>query len=101
MTPDPKNPSVLDARELDALHAPEFIVFYRQSGEGRPEGDWIMERLSDQAVVESGTLNDMLALIGTDKYSHARRATWAEDTLRYRSRIWDLPYKPIGVGTRT
>jgi hypothetical protein len=91
MTIDPKNPSVLDARELDAQVRPtawdrllgkkpaeRFIVFYRQDTD-----DWVMERASDGQAMESGTLDEMLAMIGT-KYPNARRATWAEDMGRYR-----------------
>jgi hypothetical protein len=93
---DPKNPSVLDARALDADHAPEFIVFHRQSDvkAGRLTSDWIMERVSDKAVMEHGPLVAMLALIGTEKYPNSRRSTWAEDTLRYRPASFYGDYDP-------
>jgi hypothetical protein len=116
MSPDPKNPSVLDARELDAQHKPtsfervlkndgdevavepepRFIVFYRQAANATSKADWVMERTSDGIVMAWGTLEEMLALIGTEKYPHARRATWAEDMLRYKPASFYEEYKHSG-----
>lgn len=85
-----KNPSVLDACEIDARSPggkAEFIIFARSSN-----SDWVLERTADCQVVESGTLKQMLDLIGT-KYPNARRATWAEDTLRLRPGVFFQTFK--------
>ncbi len=92
---DPRNPSVPDAQEFDAQcpgGQPRFIVFHRQATHHRV-ADWVMERTSDQEVMASGTLDEMLALLGTEEYPHSRRATHAEDMLRYRPRIFDLEFQ--------
>ena len=99
---DPRDPSVPDTWEFDAAcpgGKAHFIVFYRQSSKDRPSC-WILERTSDKAMIESGTLDEMLALL--DKYPHARRASWAEDQLRFRPAIFDmeLTYNGEVVGER-
>jgi hypothetical protein len=91
----PLTPSIPFAREFDAAcpgGKAHFIVFYRQSSESQP-ACWIMERTEDKATMASGDLDDMLALVGTEAYPYSRRATWAEDTLRLKSSIFDMDYK--------
>jgi hypothetical protein len=92
MIQDPKNPSVLEAQEFDAAcpgGKAHYIVFYKQGQDPRA-GHWVLERTSDGAVVEQGSLRIMLELM--TRYPYSRRATWAEDTLRYRPAIFDLPF---------
>ncbi len=89
---DRRNPSVPDARTYDAScpeGKAEFIVYFRQGKEGQPS-DWILERTSDGGLVAFGTLPVMLDLL--DKYLYSRRATWAEDVLRFRPLVWDMPF---------
>lgn len=87
---DPRDPSVPDTMEFDAAcpgGKAQFIVFYTQKTKVR-SSCWILERTSDKAMIDSGTLDAMLALL--DKYPHARRANWAEDALRFRPSIFDV-----------
>lgn len=70
-----RNPSVLDARAANS----EYIVYYAQ--EYRRER-WNLERVSDGAIVASGSLQSMLALLNL--YPNSRRASWAEDMSRYK-----------------
>lgn len=71
---DPRNPDVIQAREANS----EYIVYYAQE---RGRKRWNFERVSDKAILASGSLEAMLALLNL--YPNSRRATWAEDTLRY------------------
>lgn len=71
---DPRNPDVIQAREANS----EYIVYYAQE---RGLKRWNFERVSDKAIIASGCLEAMLALLNL--YPNSRRATWAEDTLRY------------------
>lgn len=71
---DPRNPDVIQAREANS----EYIVYYAQE---RGRKRWNLERVSDKAILASGSLEAMLALLNL--YPNSRRATWAEDTLRY------------------
>lgn len=82
---DPRNPSVLDAREANS----EYIVFYSQL---RPVKDeWHLERVSDGAVLHRGPLEEMLDLL--PQYPNSRRATWAEDMERWIPSIFFLETK--------
>jgi len=95
MDDDFVNSSVPYARAFDA-DCPggkaHYIVFFRQSDEahGRPECDWVLERTSDGQIMANGTLSEMLALAGPPDYPHTRRATKAEDMLRFRFRIFEM-----------
>lgn len=71
---DPRNPTVIEAREANS----EYIVYYSQE---RGLHRWNFERVCDKAIIASGSLQSMLALLPL--YLNSRRATWAEDTLRY------------------
>lgn len=65
-----------------------YIVYYKQgSGALGQTGTWTIERTNDQQVLEEGTLEAMMALIGgpNPKYPNGRRAHLAEEMLRYRS----------------
>src|SRR5262245_18670173 len=75
---DPRNPSVLDAREYPT----DFIVYYSQSG--KPE--WHLERVADGAILHRGSLEEMLDLL--PRYPNSRRASWAEDMLRWKPSIF-------------
>lgn len=89
-TDDPKNPSVPYAQAFDARcpdGKPAFVVFFRQGAESKP-ADWVMERTSDGTVLASGSLEDILSLVGTEEYPHSRRATHAEDTLRFKAGVF-------------
>jgi hypothetical protein len=91
-----RNPSVVDAMSFDAGcpgGKAHYIVYFRQGRSGSP-GDWTLERTSDGAIVDHGSLEAMLRHVGYDQYPHTRRATWAEDTLRFRPRVWDLTIGP-------
>lgn len=78
----------------DPRRPADYLVYYQQGSgtHGRP-GVWEIERVADGAKLESGTLEEMLALIKTDKYPNARRATWAEDMLRAKSGIFYMEYR--------
>lgn len=79
--------------EMDPRAPADFVVYYQQgSGTHGSPGVWDLERVSDGKVLESGTLEEMLALIKTDKYPDARRATWAEDMLRWKPGIFYMEY---------
>lgn len=69
---------MLFARE----HPSEYVIFFASD-----KRHWQLERMSDAAVVAWGTLEAMLALITL--FPNCRRATWAEDTLRYRPNFLD------------
>lgn len=71
---DPRNPSVLEARDANS----EYIVYYSHLRPVKPE--WHFERVCDGAILHRGTLDEMLALL--PQYPNSRRASWAEDTLR-------------------
>lgn len=71
---DPRNPNVLQARELNS----EYIVYYVGNNAGR----WQLERVFDGKIFGEGSLEAMLALLNL--YPNSRRATWAEDMLRYK-----------------
>ena len=65
-----------------------YIVFFAGLG---PNGDgrWVVER-HDGEVVAEGSLEAMLALVPL--FEGSRRATQAEDMLRFRPEIFDLQY---------
>lgn len=74
MIADPRNPTVIEARNANS----EYIVYYAQE---KAKERWNLERVSDGAVLASGCLESMLALLPL--YPNSRRATWAEDMYRY------------------
>jgi hypothetical protein len=102
-TDDPKNPSVPFAQAFDQGcpgGKAHFIVYFIQGTPEREEPYWQMERTDDGEAFASGTLEAMLALVGTEAYPHSRRATWAEDMQRFRPRIFDLPagvFEPVRI----
>lgn len=71
---DPRNPDVLQARELKS----EYIVYYSRYPYS---SEWHLERVSDGTILAQGQLQAMLALLTL--YPNSRRATWAEDMLRH------------------
>ena len=80
----------------DERYPADYIVFMRQAQEANGHvGDWVIERTADAAVVASGTLDKMMSAIGT--YPNGRRATWAEDCLRYKSALF---YTDFGIDTQ-
>lgn len=80
---DPKNPSVLEARDAGSA----YIVYYSQT----ESAVWHFERVSDGAILHRGTLEEMLALL--PQYPNSRRATWAEDMLRWKPKTFALEMK--------
>jgi hypothetical protein len=81
---DPRNPSVIEAREANS----EYIVYNAQ--ERNCWSRWNFERVSDGAILASGGLQSMLALLKL--FPNSRRASWAEDTLRMKPGIFALEY---------
>jgi hypothetical protein len=81
----------MHSRHVDPRHPADYIVFFR-AGKGKEPNDWVLERTSDAAILESGTLEEMLALLQRKKYPRARRATHVEDMLRFRARIFELSW---------
>lgn len=80
---DPRNPSVPEARDANS----DYIVYYSQTP---GQSLWHMERVSDKAIMAEGSLEEMLDLL--PQYPNSRRATWAEDMLRYTPLIFTLDY---------
>lgn len=55
MTMDPRDPSILDARDAGS----EYIVYYSQD----EKRQWHFERVSDGEILHRGTLEEMLDLL--------------------------------------
>jgi hypothetical protein len=82
---DPRNPNVIEARKANS----EYIIYYAQM----PYHErWNFERVTDNEIIASGTLDAMLSLLTL--YPNSRRASWAEDMQRYKPMIifYDLKY---------
>jgi len=78
---------------MDPRGPSDFIVYYRQgSGVNGNAGVWDIERTYDGEVMASGSLHEMLEMINTDEYPNARRATWAEDMLRWKPGVFYMEY---------
>jgi len=77
---------------VDHRHPADYIVFFRQSDAKRcrNECDWVLENTETTEIVAHGSLEEMMELSKT--YPNSRRATWAEDTLRYKSGIFYQDY---------
>lgn len=74
---DPRCPSFIEARNANS----EYIIYYDRITINNG-GIWNFTRVSDGAVVASGDLYAMLALLSL--YENSRRATWAEDVARMK-----------------
>lgn len=77
---DLKNPSVFFARS----HPSEYVIFFAPS-----KRHWQLERMLDKVIVASGTLEAMLTLLPL--FPNSRRASWAEDMLRFHPSFLDIP----------
>lgn len=80
---NPRNPMPWEVRGLKS----EYIVFYNNKNQ---PGHWDMVRMTDDAVMASGSLNAMLDLL--PMFPNSRRATLGEDFLRNPARIFFLDY---------
>ena len=93
---DSENPSVPEAREFDEAcpgGRAHYIVYFRQDKDPTV-GHWILEETATGKVVDQGSLRVMLQVM--TRYPHARRATWAEDMLRFRPQFLNLPFTYAG-----
>lgn len=86
------NPSVPEAQEFDQAcpgGKAHYIVYFKQDTDPT-KGHWILEETATGKTTDQGSLRMMMAVARMTPY--ARRATWAEDTLRFRPKVFDLKF---------
>lgn len=93
---NPWNPSVPEAQAFDVAcpgGKAHFIVYFKQGGDPKV-GLWVLEETATGKTIDQGSLRMMMAVARLTP--HARRATSAEDMLRWSPKVLTVPFTYAG-----